>query len=113
MPVLGLVGFLEVIGPEAVVAVEAFHQRVVKRFDVPGCLPDIRRENHRRIQSDDVIAGGDHGVPPRASDVLLQLDAKRAVVPGRPGAAVNLARREDKAASFREIHDGVIAVGRH
>ena len=41
VPVLGLVGFLEVIGPEAVVAVEAFHQRVVKRVDVAGRPPDI------------------------------------------------------------------------
>ena len=111
--VLGLVGLLEVIGPEAVVAVEALGQRVVKRLDMARRPPDLGGEDHRGIKSDDIVATGHHGPPPRSPDVLLQLDAQRAVVPGRPGPAVDLAGRVDETATFREIHDGVVAVGRH
>ena len=49
----------------------------------------------------------DHRAPPLALDVLLELDAERAVVPGGPGAAVDLAAREDEAPALAEADDGV------
>src|SRR3712207_8484548 len=44
------------------------------------------------------------------SDVVLELHAQRAVVPGRPGAAVDLTRRVDEATPLGETDDGVDAV---
>ena len=50
-----------------------------------------------------------HRLPPLALDVLLELDAERAVVPGRAGAAVDLAAGEDEPPALAEADDGVEA----
>ncbi len=102
---------LELVGAEAVVAVLALGQRVGERGDVAGGLPHLRREDHRGVDADDVVAALHHRLPPLAPDVLLQLDAERAVVPRRTGAAVDLARREDEPAPFAQVDDGVVAGG--
>src|SRR6185503_18502703 len=52
-----------------------------------------------------VVAQLHQRAPPRALHVVLQLDAERAVVPGRARAAVDLARREHEAAALRERGD--------
>src|SRR5262249_2069940 len=46
-------------------------------------------------EPDDVVALLHHGLPPVALDVVLDLHAERAVVPGSAQAAVDLAGRED------------------
>ena len=61
------------------------------------------------VEADHVVARGDHGAPPLLLDVLLQLHAERAVVPGGAGAAVDLAGGEDEAAALAEGDDGVEA----
>ena len=71
-------------------------ERVGEGRDVAGCLPHLGRQDDRRVEPDDVVAAGDHRLPPLAADVLLELHAERPVVPGRPGAAVDLAGREDE-----------------
>ena len=48
-----------------------------------------------------------HRAPPLALDVLLELDAERAVVPGRPGAAVDLAAGVDETPALGEGDDVV------
>ena len=56
---------------------------------------------------DDVGAAGHHRLPPLPLDVLLELDAQRAVVPRRPGAAVDLPAREHEPATLAQGDDGV------
>ena len=58
---LGLVGLLEVIGPEPVVTRLALGQRVDERVDVAGRHPDLRRQDDRRVEADDVVAALHHG----------------------------------------------------
>ena len=73
----------------------------------PRGLPGLARQDHRGVEADDVVAGLHHRAPPLALDVLLQLDAERAVVPGRPGAAVDLAAGEDEPPALGEGDDVV------
>ena len=61
----------------------------------------------RRVEADDVVARLHHRAPPLALDVLLELDAERAVVPRRAGAAVDLAARVDEAPALGEGDDVV------
>ncbi len=49
--------------------------------------------------------------PPRVLDVALHEDAERPVVPRRPEAAVDVARREDEATSLAEVDDALHEVG--
>src|SRR5699024_7479415 len=102
---------LRVLLEEVVLAVPAvarlaLHQRVDERLDVAGRRPDLARQDHRRVQADDVLAAGDHRTPPLALDVLLQLDAERTVVPGRLRAAVDLPAGVDEPPPLAEIDDG-------
>ena len=58
------------------------------------------------------LALGDHRPPPLFLDVLLELDAKRSVVPRRAGPAVDLSRGEDEATAFAQTDDTVESAGR-
>jgi len=80
--VLLRVRLLQVVGPEPLVAGLALRQRVDERVEVAGRGPDLRGEDDRRVQADDVLPLLDHGAPPLPAYVLLQLDAEWAVVPG-------------------------------
>ena len=101
------VRLLQVILPMTLVAVQALDQRVVEHLDVPGGHPHLARQDDRAVQADDVVAAGDHRPPPLPLDVLLELDAERAVVPRRLGAAVDLAGLVDEATAFRQVRNGV------
>ena len=79
----------------------------VKVVDVAGGLPGLARQDHAGVEADDVLAGLHHRAPPLALDVVLELDAQRAVVPRRPGAAVDLPARVDEAPSLGERDDAV------
>src|SRR5205807_8537944 len=92
----------QLIDPEALPAVPAFHQWVDEVLDVTGRLPDPRVHEDRGVEADDVLAKLHHRAPPRALHVVLELDAERPVVPGGARAAVDLARREHEAPPFRE-----------
>ncbi len=105
---LGLVRLLQVVGPEALVARLALRQRVGEGVDVTGRDPDVARQDDCRVQPDDVLAALDHRPPPLAPDVLLQLDAERAVVPGGAGTAVDLAAGVDETAPLAEADDLVV-----
>ena len=97
----------ELVGAEPLVARRALDQRVGERADVAGRDPHLARQDHRRVQADDVLAAGDHGAPPLPLDVVLELHAQRAVVPGRARTAVDLARGEDESAALGERDDGL------
>ena len=101
---------LQVVGAEPPVADGALDQRVDERRDVAGGHPHLAGQDDRGIQADDVVAGADHRVPPLPLDVVLEFDAERAVVPRRPGAAVDLAAGVDEPPSLGEGDNGVDAV---
>ena len=102
-----VLGAGQLVEPEAPVVGLALDQRVAERADVAGRHPDLRVHEDPGVEPDDVVALLDHRPPPGALDVVLELDAERAVVPDRVDAAVDLARREDEAAPLRERDDRV------
>src|SRR5438034_6951998 len=93
----------QVVDAEAVMAVRALDQWVVERVEVTGGPPHVGGEDDRGVDADDVVAAGDHRPPPLAADVLLQLDAKGAVVPGRSSSAVDVAGRVDEPTPLSEV----------
>ena len=111
LAVLGLVRLFELVGAVPLVAVQALDERVGEHVQVAGGLPHLRGEDDRGVQADDVVAAGDHRLPPLPADVVLEFDAERAVVPRRPGATVDLAGREDEAAPLAQVDDGIVAGG--
>ncbi len=50
-----------IVGPKAVLALPAIHQRIGEPRHVPRRLPDPRMHEDRRIQPLDVVPGVDHG----------------------------------------------------
>ena len=85
----------------------ALDERVAERADMARRDPHLRVHQDPGVEPDDVVALLDHRPPPRALDVVLELDAERPVVPDGVDAAVDLARGEDEAAPLRERHDGL------
>ena len=94
-----------VVGPEAVLALLAVHQRIGEAGDVAGRLPDPRMHQDRGIEPLDVVAGMDHRPPPAVLDVLLELDAQRAVIPHGAEAPVDLGRLEHEAPPLGQRHE--------
>ena len=107
MPFFSAYLLLEVVGAEALVAGLALGQRVGERVDVAAGLPHLARQDDRGVEPDHVVALLHHRLPPLALDVLLELDAQRAVVPGGAGAAVDLAARVDEPPPLGEGDDEV------
>ena len=89
----------ELVSAVASVRMEGLHERVGECAHMSGGDPRLARQDDGGIQSDDVVAGADHGLPPLTLDVLLELDAERSVVPGGAGTAVDLPAGEDEAAA--------------
>ena len=111
--VLGLVGLLQVVRAVPLVTGGALGERVREGGDVTGGHPDLGGQDHRRVDTDDVLARGDHVAPPLALEVLLELDAERAVVPGGTLSAVDLTAGEYEATALAQADDGVDLVGGH
>src|SRR5581483_6556524 len=95
---------VDLIGPEATLAIEAFHHRVFEVLQMARGLPDARAAENAGVEADDVGARVDEVAPPCLLDVVPQLDAERAVVPHAVEAAVDLAAGEDEAAALAERH---------
>src|SRR3712207_7041087 len=47
-------------------------QRVVEHTDVTRRDPHLAGQDHRAVEADDVVAAGDHRLPPLPLDVLLE-----------------------------------------
>ena len=102
---LGRVVLLHVVGAIALVAGLALGQGVREGAQVAAGLPGLRGQDDAGVEADDVVARGDHRAPPLALDVLLELDTERAVVPGRPRAAVDLTTGIDETSALAEVDD--------
>jgi hypothetical protein len=89
----------QVVGTVALLRLGAVDHRVVEARDMPRCLPDLRMLDDGRIEADDaerLVVGpegrpSDHVIPPGVAEVVLELDAERAVVPEPVDPAVDLA----------------------
>jgi hypothetical protein len=88
----------------------ALDHRIAELGDVARGHPHLGVHEDAGIEPDDVVALLDHGPPPGALDVVLELDAERSVVPDGVDAAVDLGARVDEPAALREADDGVEVV---
>ncbi len=101
----------ELVLAVAVMAGKTFDQRIGERGHVAARLPHPGRHDDRRLHTDDVVARLDHGTPPGPLDVVADLHAERAVVPGRTQPAVDLAGGEGDPPALCQGGDGVHQVG--
>jgi hypothetical protein len=73
---------------------------------VARILPDEAVEDDAGVDALHVVALVHHPAPPGLLDVVAELDAEWAVVPGAAQPAVDLRGGKDEAAPLRERHDG-------
>ena len=102
---VGAAAAVEMVFPEAASARAALDQRVVKAGDMTARAPDLRAHDDGGVQPHNIIAPPDERAPPRILDVLLHLDAERAVIPRARHAAVNLAALKDEPAPLAKRND--------
>ena len=102
---LAALRLLEMVGAEALLAELAVDERVGESADVAGCLPDLRVEDDRRVERDDVVALLHHRRQPALLDVVLEEHAVVAVVVGRAESAVDLGRGEHEPAPLAQRDD--------
>ena len=105
--VLGAPVLDELIGAEALVALPAVHQRIGEAAEVAAGHPGLGVHEDGGVQTHVVGVLLDELLPPGVLDVLLQLRAQRAVVPGVGQAAVDLAAGEHKAPVLAQGNDFV------
>ena len=97
---------LEIGRAKAMVTGFAFDERISERIEMAAGFPHSRVHNDRRINADDVLAVLHHRFPPRAFDIIFQLDAERTVIPESADAAVDLTALKNKAAPLAQRYDG-------
>ena len=105
--VLGAPVLDELIGAEALVAFAAVHQRVGKAGKMAGGHPGLGVHQDGGILPDVVGVFLNEFFPPGTLDVVLQLHAQGAVIPGVGQTAVNLAAGVHKAAVFTQVYQCV------
>ena len=106
----------ELVGAVAGLARLAVEQRVGEAGHMAGRDPRLRIHDNGRIETDVVRAFLHEFLEPRLFDVVLELNAERAVVPAVGQAAVNFGACKDKAAVFAKGNDlvhGLFAVFHH
>src|SRR6185369_1549653 len=65
---------VQLVRAEPPLALLAVDHRIREPADVTRRLPHLRVLDDRGVETDDVVARGDHAVPPRLLDAALQLD---------------------------------------
>ena len=97
----------DLVCTETLVALTAVHERIGEAAEVTGCDPGLGVHQYSSVKTNIVGVLLDELLPPGLFNVVLQLNAKGAVVPGVGKAAVNLAACEDEAAVFAQGNDFV------
>ena len=105
--VLGTPVLNDFIGTEALVAFAAVHQRVGKAGKMAGGHPGLGVHQDGGILADIIGVLLDEFLPPGALDVVLQLHAQGAVIPGVGQSAVNLAAGVNKPAVLTQVYQGI------
>ena len=100
-----ILGSGQLVEAVAAVAFGALDQGVAERAHVTRRDPHLGVHEDAGIQPHDVVAILDHGPPPGALDVVLELHAQGPVVPHGVDAAVDLGRGEDEAAALGQRDD--------
>ena len=98
-------GFVELVCAKALLAGPAVDHRVREVVDVARGFPGARVANDAAVYAHDIGTFAHHTIPPNGLQVVLELDAQRAVVPEPVDAAVDLARLKDEAAPRAQRHD--------
>jgi len=107
------VRFVELVEPEALLAVRAVDQRVAEVGEVARGLEHLGRAEDRRIDQHDVVALLHHRPDPGVADVAQEQRAERPVVVGGAETAVDLGRGEDEPAPLAQVDDLVEVGGWH
>ena len=95
----------QLVGAEALLALLAVHQRIAEAAQMAGGHPGLGVHQNGAVLSHIVGVLLHELLPPCLLDIVLQLHAQRAVVPGVGQTAVNLAAGEDEAAVFTQGDD--------
>ena len=106
----------QIVGAETGLAGLAVEQRVREARDVAGRDPGLRVHDDGRVEADVVRAFLHEFLEPGLFDVVLELNAERAVVPAVGQTAVDLGACEDKTTVFAEGNDlvhGLFTVFHH
>ena len=103
--VLGQPALDELVGAVAHLAGLAVNERIIERRHMAGSHPDLRVHEDRGVEPDVVGVFLHELLPPCALDVVFQLHAERAVVPGVGEAAVDLRAGVHKAAVLAQGDD--------
>ena len=80
----------------------AVDQRVVEAADVAGSHPDLAVHQDRAVHAHVVLALLYELLPPGTLDVVFELHAQRAIVPGVCQAAINFGACENESAPFAQ-----------
>jgi len=99
--------FDQLVGAEAFLALAAVHQGIGEAAEMAGGHPGLGVHQYGGVKADVILIFLHEFLPPGFFDVIFQLGAQRAVVPGVGEAAVDLAAGEDEAAVFAQGHDPV------
>ena len=105
--ILECVIFNELVCSVTHFALLAVHKGVGETANVTGSHPSLGIHNNGAVKAYIIFALLNELFPPSALNVVLKLNAKRAVVPGVCQATVNFGAGEDKAASFAKRDDFV------
>ena len=95
----------ELVGAEALLALLAVHQGVGEAAQMAGGHPGLGIHQDGGVEADVVGVLLDEFLPPGALDVVLELHAQGAVVPGVGQAAVDLGAGENEAAALAQRND--------
>ena len=95
----------DLVGAETLLALLAVHKGVGEAAHVAGGHPDLGVHEDGGVQTHIVGVFLDKFLPPGFFDVVLQLNAQGAVVPGVGEATVDFASGEDEASSLTEGYD--------
>ena len=95
----------ELVGAEALLALLAVHEGVGEARQMAAGHPGLGVHQNGGVLADVVGVLLHELLPPGLFDVVLQLHAQRAVVPGVGEAAVDLGAGEDEAAVFAQGND--------
>ena len=103
--ILCCIVFNQLICAMARLARLAVHQRVGEAADMAGSDPNLGVHDDCAVEADIVLALLHKALPPRALDVVFELNAERAVIPRVCKTAIDLGTGVYKAAVFAECND--------
>src|SRR5690554_6298682 len=69
------------IGSKPTLALSAVHHGVCKVGDMSTCFPHFRVHEYRGIEPYNIVVHLSHFFPPEVTNVVLELDSERTVVP--------------------------------